>query len=299
MTRRGFGAVGLQPAGSVDDATASFVRRLLLSVLIGLGAAGALGFVLSRTLTRSVGETAAVARRLAAGERGVPVGESSVSEIADMGHAIAALDEALSASEGRQREFLLSVSHEIRTPLTALRGYAEALAEGAIDPGDIRATGEVLVTETERIDRFVADLLALARLEADDFDLEEAEVDVARVLDDLAAVWRASFERAGVSLEGPVDRRHRPDRSHAAAAAARRPGRERPPARSGRWIGRGAGPARRRRGRGGGRGRRAWSDVRRRGGRLRAWLAGGPSTRRIDRSAPGSASRSPGALPPA
>jgi two-component system OmpR family sensor kinase len=200
MTRRGFGAVGLQPAGSVDDATASFVRRLLLSVLIGLAAAGALGFVLSRTLTRSVGETAAVARRLAAGERGVPVGESSVSEIADMSHAIAALDDALSTSEGRQREFLLSVSHEIRTPLTALRGYAEALAEGAIDPQDVRATGEVLVTETERIDRFVADLLALARLEADDFDLEEVDVDVAAVLDDLGAVWRASFDRAGVGL---------------------------------------------------------------------------------------------------
>ncbi len=200
MTRRGFGAVGLQPAGSVDDATASFVRRLLLSVLIGLAAAGALGVVLSRALTRSVGETAAVARRLAAGERGVPVGESSVSEIADMGHAIAALDEALSTSEGRQREFLLSVSHEIRTPLTALRGYAEALAEGAIAPEDVRATGEVLVTETERIDRFVADLLALARLEADDFDLDEAEVDVAAVLDDLGAVWRASFDRADVSL---------------------------------------------------------------------------------------------------
>jgi two-component system, OmpR family, sensor kinase len=201
MTRRGFGAVGLQPAGSVDEATASFVRRLLLSVLIGLAAAGALGFVLSRTLTRSVGETAAVARRLAAGERGVPIGASSVSEIADMGHAIAALDEALSTSEGRQREFLLSVSHEIRTPLTALRGYAEALADGAIEPDKVRATGEVLVTETERIDRFVADLLALARLEADDFDLEETEVDVGALLDDLGAVWRASFERADVTLD--------------------------------------------------------------------------------------------------
>ena len=206
MTRQRFGAVGLQPAGSVDDATASFVRRLLLSVLIGLAAAGVLGFVLSRTLTRSVGETAAVARRLAAGERGVPVGESSVSEIADMGHAIAALDEALSTSEGRQREFLLSVSHEIRTPLTALRGYAEALAEGAIDPEDVRATGEVLVTETQRIDRFVADLLALARLEADDFDLEVTAVDLGALIADLGSAWRATSERAGVRLTAsPVD----------------------------------------------------------------------------------------------
>jgi two-component system sensor histidine kinase BaeS len=200
MTRRGFAAVGLQSAEAVDHAARSLLGRLLLALLLGLVAAGTLGFVLSRTLTRSVAETAAIARRLADGERGVPVGESSVSEIADMGHAMAALDEALSTSEGRQREFLLSVSHEIRTPLTALRGYAEALADGAIAPEDVRATGETLVAETARIDRFVADLLALARLEADDFDLESTDVDLGELVVELGNAWRATSERESVRL---------------------------------------------------------------------------------------------------
>lgn len=201
VTRRGFAAVGLQSAEAVNEAAQSLLVRLLLALLLGLVAAGTLGFVLSRTLSRSVAGTAAVARRLAAGERGVSVGDSSVSEIADMGQAIAALDAALSTSEGRQREFLLSVSHEIRTPLTALRGYAEALADGAIGPEDIRATGETLVAETSRIDRFVADLLALARLEVDDFDLEVTDVELASVFSDLRTAWRATAERAGVRLD--------------------------------------------------------------------------------------------------
>ena len=75
-----------------------------------------------------------------------------------------------------------SVSHEIRTPLTALRGYAEAMADGVIEPADVRATGETLVGETARLDRFVTDLLALARLEADDFTIEPQEVAVAGLL---------------------------------------------------------------------------------------------------------------------
>lgn len=199
-THRGFSAVAVQPVGAVDEATADLRRRLLLALLMGLAAAGTLGLVLSRTVNRSVAEAARAARRLAAGERGVPITPSSVREIADMSEAVSALDAALTSSEGRQREFLLSVSHEIRTPLTALRGYAEALADGAIEPGDIRATGETLVAETARLDRFVGDLLELARLEADDFSIDSIDVSIDQLLSELQGAWRATCDREGISL---------------------------------------------------------------------------------------------------
>jgi two-component system OmpR family sensor kinase len=199
-TRRGYSVMAVQPIGAVDEATSALRRRLLLALLLGLAAAGTLGLVLSRTLGRSVADAADVARRLAAGERGVPIAESSVREIADMSRAVSALDDALIASEGRQREFLLSISHEIRTPLTALRGYAEALADGAIGADELQATGETLVAETARLDRFVSDLLALARLEADDFVIEPADIALNRLLTDLLDAWQATCEREGISL---------------------------------------------------------------------------------------------------
>ena len=43
------------------------------------------------------------------------------------------MGESLARSEGLGRQFLLSVSHELRTPLTSIRGYADALADGATD----------------------------------------------------------------------------------------------------------------------------------------------------------------------
>lgn len=199
-TRRSFSAVAVQPVGDVGEATEDLRRRLLLALLLGLAAAGTLGLVLSRALNRSVAEAAGAARRLAAGERDVPIASSSVREIADMRSAIAALDAALTSSEGRQREFLLSVSHEIRTPLTALRGYAEALADGAIGADDIRATGETLIDETARLDRFVGDLLELARLEADDFSIVSVDVPLDRLMRDLREAWRAVGDREGISL---------------------------------------------------------------------------------------------------
>ncbi len=56
------------------------------------------------------------------------------------------------------------------------------------------------MAETARIDRFVADLLALARLEADDLDLAVTDDDLKDLVADLTSAWRATSERAGVRL---------------------------------------------------------------------------------------------------
>ena len=48
--------------------------------------------------------------------------------------------EQLQKAREAERNFLLSVSHELKTPLTAIRGYAEALEDGAVPPEEAAAT---------------------------------------------------------------------------------------------------------------------------------------------------------------
>ena len=55
------------------------------------------------------------------------------SELATLALAFNDLAEQLTRAQEAERSFLLSVSHELKTPLTAIRGWAEALAEGAVD----------------------------------------------------------------------------------------------------------------------------------------------------------------------
>jgi two-component system sensor histidine kinase BaeS len=121
--------------------------------------------------------------------------------VADVAEALRQLDSALATSEERQRRFLLSVSHELRTPLTSIRGYAESLVDGAYSPDELPEVGETLVREALRLERYVADLLALARLDADDFTLAVAEVDVGRLLADGATAWADRMSRAGLTLD--------------------------------------------------------------------------------------------------
>jgi two-component system sensor histidine kinase BaeS len=198
---RGGGAVVLAAdVGSADAALGSVRRRVVLALGIGSLVALGLAALLARRLAAPLTETAAAARRLASGERGVALPASGPAEVADVAEALGQLDTALATSEERQRRFLLSVSHELRTPLTAVRGYAEGLADGTVPPEDAREVGATLVGEADRLEGYLADLLALARLEADDFRISVESVDAAALVAATASAWRARGSTAGVSV---------------------------------------------------------------------------------------------------
>lgn len=207
-TRDGGAVVVAQNIETVRTLTPAVLGRLLIAVGIGFVAAAIVAVLAARALSRPLVRLAGAARRLAAGERGVDLAASPIDEVADVESALGTLDTALAHSEGRQREFLLSISHELRTPLTAIRGYAEALRDGIVPAEQLPEVGRTLEAESTRLTAFTDDLLALARLEADDFTLHPAEVELGAVLREAAAAWLATASSAGVVLEvdavGPV-----------------------------------------------------------------------------------------------
>jgi two-component system sensor histidine kinase BaeS len=195
------GADGVVLTRPVGSGTAWLVlRNLWLPLLAGLAAGVIAGSLLARRLARPIRNAATAAARLRAGDRAVRVPVEPPVEVQDLAHAINALAADLATSEGRQREFLLSVSHELRTPLTTIKGYAEALADGVIGPDGAQRAGQTMLAESEHLDRLVADLLTLARLEAADFNLEFVEVDLTALAMGLAEVWAARYAAVGVLL---------------------------------------------------------------------------------------------------
>lgn len=203
----GGGIVGVRKVADIAAGDTALLRGILLALGIGLVVATAAGVLLARLLGRPLRRLADGARSLAGGRRGVPIEPQPVTEIEDIAQALRTLDTALATSEDRQREFLLSVSHEIRTPLTAIRGYAEALADGVIPPDGVAAAGRTLSAEAERLRRFLDDLLELARLEADDFTIVPQSLDARDTVAAVLRAWAAASNAAGVGLrsELPAD----------------------------------------------------------------------------------------------
>ncbi len=178
-----------------------FLFSLALAAVGGVLLAVLLSYLLARRLTRPIGVMAAATQRLAAGETGVEVPVEGQDELAGLGRAFNHMSIELSRARESQRGFLESVSHELKTPLTSIRGYAEALNEGAVSPGD---GGRVIAAEAGRLERLVFDLLDLARFGRADFAVRHEPVDLASVG---ASAVRRHLPRArelGVSLTNPT-----------------------------------------------------------------------------------------------
>src|SRR5204863_8237602 len=128
------------------------------------------------------------ARTLTAGTHPEPVPVEGATEIASLAVSFNELVEQLQQAQEAERNFLLSVSHELKTPLTAIRGYAEAVEDGAIDPKEAAATMQV---EAARLERLVKDLLDLARMNKSEFSVHNAEIDLVDVVEDVVRRYQA------------------------------------------------------------------------------------------------------------
>jgi len=92
---------------------------------------------------------------------------------------------------------LLSVSHDLRTPLTSIRGYAEGIEDGTVEPADAAA---VVGREADRLERLVGDLLALARLRQGVLEVRREPVDLAAVAREAEERLRPQAADAGVTV---------------------------------------------------------------------------------------------------
>ncbi len=192
----------LRPKSVTKSQLTPFVEGLLIATLAGGALAAAAAFVLARRIARPVGRVADAARSLAGGTYPDPIPLEGAAELATLAGAFNDLAVQLFQAREAERNFLLSVSHELKTPLTAIRGYSEALRDGAVTVQD--AT-ETVALEAARLERLVGDLLDLARMNRTDFSVHNSEIDLSEVADDAVRRYLPQADAFGVALTAFAD----------------------------------------------------------------------------------------------
>jgi signal transduction histidine kinase len=172
----------------------------LLASAFTIAAAALVAVRLGRRITRPLEAAEVVTRRIASGDLAahVPVGHRADPETASLAKSINSMAESLARAKGLERQFLMSVSHDLRTPLTSIRGFAEAIAEGAVP--DAGRAAEIIASESRRLERLVGDLLDLAKLDARRFSFDLRRVDLGEVVADTGEGFRPAADELGLSL---------------------------------------------------------------------------------------------------
>ncbi len=105
-------------------------------------------------------------------------------------------------------DFVANVSHELKTPLAAIRGYAETLADGAVeDPLTAQRFSQRILDQCHRLGELLDDLLTLSRLEGTDPFRALEPVDLAAVVAEaveLVQATAAAHQVAIVRAEEPA-----------------------------------------------------------------------------------------------
>ncbi len=101
--------------------------------------------------------------------------------------------------------FIASVSHELRTPLTSIRGYADLLMERDDLPEDAVRQLSVVIRNSERLGRLVADLLHSAQMDLGPVQVNRTRCDLALLVRDAvqAATPAASASQITLACETP------------------------------------------------------------------------------------------------
>jgi two-component system sensor histidine kinase SenX3 len=214
------------PAPAVSSAT--LARRMLevirhAAVVVDLGGE----VVLANAAARSMGVVRAGRlavddlRRLAAECRAadelrqlvvdMPGGRLGREPIAVVAHAapldedghVALLMEDVTESrrlEAVRRDFVANVSHELKTPVGALALLAEAVADAADEPAEVRRFAARMQHEGTRLGRLVTELIELSRLQGADPLPTSRIVSVERVVTEAEDRTRLAAERAGITV---------------------------------------------------------------------------------------------------
>ncbi len=165
------------------DAVADALKIIVPVVVLLLGAA--IWIAVGRTLrpVRDISRRVAAISGSTLDERvPEPSGDDEIAELAGLMNEM--LDRLESASE-RQRAFVADASHELKSPLATIVAVSE-IAQISNDPQRLAALAPKIETEARRMQGLAADLLDLARLDAQRDDQEFSIVDLSAVCQEVA-----------------------------------------------------------------------------------------------------------------
>ena len=170
-----------------DQVTIRIVKNMLLYIsFILLSVACFLAYALSKRITSPIENLTKSATELSQGNFNVRFDGSSFTETKELARALNKASYEMEKTDFYQREIIANVSHDLKTPLTMIRSYAEKIIDISGDnPQKRNADLQIIISETERLNRLVTDMLSVSNLQSNNVELHRETFDLVEAAEDV------------------------------------------------------------------------------------------------------------------
>ncbi|MCC2379747.1 cell wall metabolism sensor histidine kinase WalK [Bacillus wiedmannii] len=105
--------------------------------------------------------------------------------------------------EKTRKEFISGVSHELKTPLSVIRSFAEGIKDGVSK--DTTYYTDVILEETENMNRLIVEMLELAKLESGTYKLDMTTFSIGELIQQVYTKLLFSMEEKHLQVNVDVD----------------------------------------------------------------------------------------------
>lgn len=176
---------------------------LLWSMMVVLALGVAVAFFLSGKLTRPILRLTQGAKAIGDGQLDTQIPVESSDELGFLAYEFNLMAVKLKELDQLKDDFVSSVSHELRSPLSAISGYVELLRGKPLEeiaPDKREKALGIIQESTERLTRFINDILDLAKLKAGHVEIHPKAMHLKDLADNIAGLFHPLIEKRGLEL---------------------------------------------------------------------------------------------------
>lgn len=208
------------PLAAINESTAIANRFFLFTGLITIFLGGIAVFIYAKRFTKPILDLNDIAQGMSKLDFSKKYPVQSDDEVGQLGRSINSLSDQLDKAiselkadiererriEKMRKEFISNVSHELKTPIALIQGYAEGLKLNISESEEDKDFYcDVIMDETDKMDRLVRDLLDLSQIESGYFKLEKTVFDISAMVDYVLDKYRPILTERGIRVDVEKD----------------------------------------------------------------------------------------------
>ncbi len=191
----------IAPLYPVQSTITILREQLKVISIIALVVAIVLAMFISTRLSAPLKSLTKSATELSKGNYNAKFSGGMFTETNELARALNKASYEMQKTDSYQRDLIANVSHDLKTPLTMIKSYAEMINDISGDIPEKRAQHlNVIITEADRLNKLVSDMLSASRIQSNSEELEKETFDFVEVASEIADTYILLNEQEGYNI---------------------------------------------------------------------------------------------------